>query len=94
MRIDSNNAANILPTDWSNTSSTSKAASSEYAGLTEDRTTFSSTGTQIQSLTAEAMNTPPVRQDKVDALKQSVASGEYQLDPSSIASAIAASGEE
>lgn len=93
MRIDSNNAANLLPTDWSN-HSTSKAAASENAGLTEDRTTFSSAGAQIQSLTAEAMNTPPVRQDKVDALKQSVANGEYHLDPSAIASAIAASGDE
>jgi len=93
MRIDSNNAASLLPTDWS-ANSASKAASSDYAGLTEDRTTFSSAGTQIQSLTAEAMNTPAVRQDKVDALKQSVANGEYQLDPSAIASAISASGDE
>ncbi len=93
MRVDSNNPANLLPTDWS-TSSASKAASSEYVGsTTEDRTTFSSAGTAIQSLTAEAMSTPPVRQDKVDALRQSVASGEYQLDPASIASAIAKSGD-
>jgi flagellar biosynthesis anti-sigma factor FlgM len=40
------------------------------------------------------MNTPPVRQDKVDALRQSVASGEYHLDPASIASAIVESGDQ
>jgi flagellar biosynthesis anti-sigma factor FlgM len=92
MRIDANNPAILLPTDRSN-SSASKAAPSELAASTEDRTTFSSTGTAIQSLTAEAMSTPPVRQDKVDALRQSVASGGYHLDPTSIASAIAESGD-
>ncbi len=93
MRIDSNSPANLLPPDRS-TSSVSKPAPSEVAGPTEDRTTFSSAGATIQSLTAEAMNTPPVRQDKVDALRQSVASGEYHLDPASIASAIVESGDQ
>ena len=92
MRIDSNNPATLLSTDWSK-SSASKAASSEYAGSTEDRATFSSAGTAIQSLTAEAMNTPQVRQDKVDALRQSIASGQYHSDPASTADAIAESGD-
>jgi len=39
-------------------------------------------------LTSQAMNSPEVRQDKVDALRQSVNSGEYQIDPTKIAGAI------
>jgi flagellar biosynthesis anti-sigma factor FlgM len=55
---------------------------------TEDRTTFHSDSTSVQALTRQALNSPEVRQDKVDALSQSVKSGEYQVDATKIAGAI------
>lgn len=55
---------------------------------TEDRTTFSSNSLSVQSLTSQAMNYPEVRQDKVDALSQSINTGAYQVDPAQIAGAI------
>ena len=40
------------------------------------------------ALTTQAMKSPEIRQDKVDALSQSVKSGEYQLDATKIAGSI------
>ena len=35
-----------------------------------------------------ALNSPEVRQDKVDSLTQSINNGEYELDPAKIASSM------
>jgi flagellar biosynthesis anti-sigma factor FlgM len=55
---------------------------------TEDRISFHSGSLSVQSLTSQAMNTPPIRQDKVAELSQSVANGSYQPDAGSIAGGI------
>ena len=59
----------------------------------EDRTTFHTDSLSVQSLTSQAMSLPEVRQDKVDALRQSVSSGEYQPDATKTAGAIVDSDE-
>jgi len=88
MKIDVNSpAASQLPADRG----AMHVSSSSVAGTqsaTEDRITFSSDTTSVQSLTRQALNSPEVRQDKVDALRQSVNSGAYQLDAVKIANAI------
>ncbi len=54
-----------------------------------DRTTLSSTTfPTVSSLVSEAMKTPSVRQDKVNALKDAVSSGSYVIDSTKIAGAI------
>ncbi len=53
-----------------------------------DRTTLSSNTASVKALTTQAMQTAPVRQAKVDALKQSVQDGTYKLNPAKIAAAI------
>jgi len=60
----------------------------EVQGATQDRTTFHSNSTSVQALTSQALNSPEVRQDKVDALRQSVNSGKYKIDATKIAGAI------
>jgi anti-sigma28 factor (negative regulator of flagellin synthesis) len=45
-------------------------------------------------LTSQALNTPEIRQDKVDTLSQSVNSGAYQLDATAIAGAMIDSNDE
>ena len=55
---------------------------------TDDRISFHSDSLSVQSLTSQALNTPSVRQDKVDALRQSVTSGAYQPDATSTAGAM------
>jgi flagellar biosynthesis anti-sigma factor FlgM len=52
----------------------------------EDRATLSAQS--LSSLVETAMNSPEVRQEKVDSLKSAISSGKYQLDPAEIAKAM------
>ncbi|MGD0938445.1 MAG: flagellar biosynthesis anti-sigma factor FlgM [Terracidiphilus sp.] len=66
-----------------------KVSSGSVSGAqlsTEDRISFHSGTLSVQSLTSQAMSTPPIRQDKVDELSSSVANGTYKTDAGSIAS--------
>jgi anti-sigma28 factor (negative regulator of flagellin synthesis) len=47
---------------------------------TQDHTTFQTDTQSVKALTTQALNTPEVRQDKVDALSQAVKSGAYKVD--------------
>jgi flagellar biosynthesis anti-sigma factor FlgM len=62
-------------------------------GAVQDTTSFHSDSNSVQSLTAQALNSPEIRQGKVDALRDSVNSAQYQVNPSKIATAISTSGE-
>jgi negative regulator of flagellin synthesis FlgM len=53
-----------------------------------DRATLTTGSTAVSSLVSEAMNTPAIRQGKVESLRQAVSSGQYQLDPHLIAGAM------
>jgi flagellar biosynthesis anti-sigma factor FlgM len=55
---------------------------------TEDQVSFHSNSLSVQSLTSQALDSPQIRQGKVDALRQSVTSGTYQPDASKTAGAI------
>jgi flagellar biosynthesis anti-sigma factor FlgM len=57
-------------------------------GAAQDWTSFHSDTTSVQSLTSQALNSPAVRQGTVDALRESVTSGQYQVDATKIATAI------
>ncbi len=57
-------------------------------GAAEDWTSFHSDSASVLSLTSQALNFPEVRQGTVDALRQSVESGQYAVDPTKIATAI------
>jgi len=66
------------------------ARNSATTGLSggEDRTTLSSDSSSVSSLVNTAMNSPEIRQDLVSSLKDSIASGQYKLDPNAIASSM------
>ena len=63
-------------------------------GTAQDWTSFQSDSNSVLSLTSQALSSPEVRQGTVDALRESVNSGQYQLNPSKIAAAISGSGDE
>ena len=63
-------------------------------GVAQDWTSFHSDSNSVLSLTSQALNSPEVRQATVDALRQSVSSGQYQVDATKIALAISNSGGE
>lgn len=60
---------------------------------TQDSTSFHSDSAAVQTLTSQVLNSPEVRQGTVDALRQSVNSGQYQLDANKIAAAISGNSE-
>jgi flagellar biosynthesis anti-sigma factor FlgM len=63
-------------------------------GAVQDWTSFHSDSNSVLSLTSQALSSPEVRQGTVDALRESVNSGQYQLDAGKIANAISNSGSE
>ena len=67
--------------------SNSGPASTQRAAA-QDWTSFHSDTTSVLSLTSQALSSPEVRQGTVDALRQSVNSGQYQVDATRIAAAI------
>jgi len=88
MRIDLNsNAANQIASEQS-PKQVSGAKREHDAGHVESTATLSTDSVSISSLTAQAMQTPEVRQDKVDALRQAISTGNYKLDPLQIAGSI------
>jgi flagellar biosynthesis anti-sigma factor FlgM len=82
-----------LPAD----SVSARVASSGQAstqGAAQDWTSFHSDNNSVLSLTSQALSSPEVRQGTVDALRQSLNGGQYQLDANKIATAISASNTE
>jgi len=58
------------------------------SGVSQDRTTLSSDTVAVSSLASQAMETAPIRQDRVDSLRQAIEKGQYKLEPDKIADAI------
>lgn len=90
MRIDlTQTSANQIANDPTNPNPvTATETSPSDLAATEDRTTLSSAPQSLSELVSTAMSSPDVRQDKIDALTQSIASGKYELDPEKIASSM------
>jgi flagellar biosynthesis anti-sigma factor FlgM len=96
MRINSNQAAPLLPESGrsgsagsSSTSVTENRASASSA-LGEDSAQLSGAHVQVQALVAQALQFPEVRQEKVAALRQAVLSGSYQPTSQQVAGAVLA----
>lgn len=63
----------------------SKAAS---APNVEDKASLSTDALSVSALEAQAMNTTAIRQDKVEALRQSIQNGDYRIEADKISHAI------
>ena len=83
-------AAAHSPVD-SVTARASSSGQTSTQGAAQDWTSFHSDSNAVRSLTTQALSSPEVRQATVDALRQSVNSGQYQVDAGKIADAISAS---
>ncbi len=88
MRIDLNSASLGGVEREENTKKPSGKASG--ASRTDDKASLSVDTVSIAALTTQALAAPQVRQDRVDALRQAIQSGQYQVDPSQIAQAMLA----
>jgi flagellar biosynthesis anti-sigma factor FlgM len=85
MRIDLNHIS--LP-DLAGDEKTRKAGPKSVGASIEDTTSLSADSRSISSLQARALATPELRQDKIEALRQSIQNGDYKLEPDQIAQAI------
>jgi negative regulator of flagellin synthesis FlgM len=84
MRIDSNQ-----PVSGQAISERSGRASknSDESG-SSDGATFSAGSASVSGLAAQALAAPEVRQDRVEALREAIRNGSYQVDPAKIADAM------
>ena len=85
MRIDLPSSGLSQP-DNNTTQKTARGAapandSYESTGATTDRTEFSFDQPSIQSLTAQALSAPEIRQSRVSSLADAVSAGAYNIDP-------------
>src|ERR1700745_1374413 len=91
MRIDSNQTAQPLPDSGRSNSPNAVRAETRASVsnvLGEDSARLSGTRVQVQALVAQALQFPEVRQEKVNALRQSVLGGTYQPSSSQVAESV------
>jgi negative regulator of flagellin synthesis FlgM len=88
MKIDLNGSTpDPIITPRSN-NNTDAASTNQVHNGGEDTATLSFDHANIGSLTSQAMASPDVRQDKVDALRQAISTGQYKVDPDEVAGAM------
>jgi flagellar biosynthesis anti-sigma factor FlgM len=63
-------------------------SSAADSGVAADQTQLSFGQARVQSLEASVLAAPDVRQEKVTALQQSIATGNYAVDPARVADAM------
>ena len=89
MRIDGYNPAATEVSSDAGLPQAGAQSTTQLGGASEqDRATLSSDSASAGSLVGTALNSPEIRQDKVDSLTQSIQNGTYELDPAKIASAM------
>ena len=87
IQLDSNN--NIDRTTLRQTQQTATSdINAEGTQSDNDAASLSLNQTTTQSLASQALSTPAIRQDKVEALRQAIAGGTYQIVPEQIADAM------
>ena len=88
MRIDAFNSTNEIAADQGTQQVGSRSGASARLSGPEDRATLSTESVSLSSLTAKALQNSAVRQDKIDALRQAVSNGSYQIDATAIANSM------
>jgi flagellar biosynthesis anti-sigma factor FlgM len=90
MRIDLNPGARSLPESNRSTSQSSVGGANAVPSnpLGEDQAQLSGAHLQVQSLVAQALQLPEIRQEKVNSLRQAVLGGGYQPSPTQVAEAV------
>jgi flagellar biosynthesis anti-sigma factor FlgM len=79
---------NQQPSKVTRSGSTGQQSNSAAVGSSQDQAQLSANGAVVQQLKANLSQVSEVRQDRVDALRQAVASGNYQVSDQQLADAI------
>jgi len=89
MRIDLyNSAASQIDSEANHKRVDAQNIAATESDSSGDRTTLTSGSGPVSALVSEAMNSPEIRQNKVQSLQQAISSGQYKLDPDKIAGAM------
>jgi len=90
MRVDSNQAVQSLPESGRSDSPSpaSSDARSPASRPQDDQVQFSGAQGQIQALAEQVLQFPEIRQEKVNALRQAVLDGDYQVGSKQVADAV------
>lgn len=88
MRIDLNHGPQELAE--SNQASTNRAATnvSSSEALADDQAQLSGAHVQVEALAAQASRLPEIREERVQALRVAVQSGQYRSSPDEVAGAV------
>lgn len=93
MQINLNNVPNTdIDVDKSSSSKVSQQPATANTATVADRASLKNGSATVQSLQQQALAVPEVRQDKVDALKQQIQSGQYNANPAETAKAMRENG--
>jgi len=84
---DGQNLSEIRASQSGNTTP-ARTSSTDSDQAVEDRTTLTSDGSAVETLTARVLTSSEVRQEKVEALRQAVMNGDYEIDAGKIAEAM------
>lgn len=88
MRVDFTNAGMEPPEPGKKNSAAQAGASGASNDANVDQTRFSFDQTRVQSLEAQVLAQPEIRQAKVQALQQAIGSGEYAVSAGQVAGAM------
>jgi negative regulator of flagellin synthesis FlgM len=64
------------------------STNAKSAASAQNTDAFSSDTVSLSALASRALQSPEIRQDRVDSLRQQIESGQYQIDPKAIADAM------
>jgi flagellar biosynthesis anti-sigma factor FlgM len=90
MRVDFTSFG-VEPPEKGTTGRAGQAAGAETGAASPagvDQTSFSFDQTRVQSLEAQVLAQPEIRQAKVQSLQQAIGNGEYSVPPAQIADAL------
>ena len=82
-------ASGTTASSASSSTSSSASSSSSSSALGSDQTRFSFDHIRVQSLEAQVLAQPEIRQAKVQALQQAIGNGEYSVSAGQVADAMA-----
>ena len=89
MKIDLNHSTpDPVVTQRGGNNNANAASTSQVHNAADDTASLSFDRASVGSLVSQAMASPDVRQDKVDALRQAISSGQYKVEPTKIAEAM------
>ena len=88
MRIDLNRLLASQVATEKASKSVANSGKEESSAATQDKTSLSLGSAGLSALAATVAQTPEIRQDKVEALRQAIRSGTYKVQPDKIADAM------